>query len=51
MALEVAEELGLPVMAHIDHPPPSRKEVLERPAPGRRAHTLLPAVSEFAAAR
>ncbi len=34
MALEVAEELGLPVMAHIDHPPPSRREVLERLRPG-----------------
>ena len=34
MALEVAEELDLPVMAHIDHPPPSRKEVLERLRPG-----------------
>ena len=34
MALEVAEELGLPVMAHIDHPPPNRKEVLERLRPG-----------------
>ena len=34
IALEVAEELGLPVMAHIDHPPPSRKEVLERLRPG-----------------
>ena len=34
MALEVAEEVGLPVMAHIDHPPPSRKEVLERLRPG-----------------
>ncbi|MEO8302967.1 MAG: amidohydrolase/deacetylase family metallohydrolase [Betaproteobacteria bacterium] len=34
MALEVAEELGLPVMAHIDHPPPTRKEVLERLRPG-----------------
>ena len=34
MAIEVAEELGLPVMAHIDHPPPSRKEVLERLRPG-----------------
>lgn len=30
MALEVAEELGLPVMAHLDNPPPSRREVLER---------------------
>ena len=34
MALEVAEELDLPVMAHIDHPPPSRKDVLERLRPG-----------------
>ena len=34
MALEVAEELGLPVMAHIDHPPPTRREVLERLRPG-----------------
>jgi dihydroorotase len=30
MALEVAEETGLPVMAHLDHPPPSRPEVLSR---------------------
>jgi dihydroorotase len=34
MALEVAEELDLPLMAHIDHPPPNRKEVLERLRPG-----------------
>jgi dihydroorotase len=30
MALEVAEETGLPVMAHLDHPPPSRLEVVSR---------------------
>src|SRR5205085_2208621 len=30
MAIEVAEEMGLPVMAHLDHPPPSRLEVLSR---------------------
>src|SRR6266851_2010295 len=30
MALEVAEEVGLPVMAHLDFPPPSRRDVLER---------------------
>jgi dihydroorotase len=30
MALEVATEVGLPVMAHLDHPPPSRLEVLSR---------------------
>ncbi|MBL8671412.1 MAG: amidohydrolase/deacetylase family metallohydrolase [Alphaproteobacteria bacterium] len=34
MAVEVADELGLPIMAHIDQPPPSRKEVLERLRPG-----------------
>jgi dihydroorotase len=30
MAIEVAEEAGLPVMAHLDHPPPSRLDVLSR---------------------
>src|ERR1044071_2437326 len=30
MALEIAEEVGLPVMAHLDHPPPSRLDVLSR---------------------
>ncbi len=30
MALEVAEETGLPVMAHLDFPPPSRRDVLQR---------------------
>jgi dihydroorotase len=30
MALEVAEAAGLPVMAHLDFPPPSRREVLTR---------------------
>jgi dihydroorotase len=34
IALEVAEETGLPVMAHLDAPPPSRREVLERLRPG-----------------
>src|SRR5712691_1724957 len=34
MAIEVAEEVGLPVMAHLDHPPPSRLEVLSRLRPG-----------------
>ncbi len=34
MALEVAEEAGLPVMAHIDDPPPSRRDVLSRLRPG-----------------
>lgn len=30
VALDVARELNLPVMAHLDHPPPSRLEVVER---------------------
>jgi dihydroorotase len=30
IAIEVAEEVGLPVMAHLDHPPPSRLEVVSR---------------------
>ncbi len=30
MALEVAEETGLPLMAHLDHPPPSRIDVMGR---------------------
>lgn len=30
IAIEVAEELGLPVMAHLDFPPPSRRDVMER---------------------
>jgi dihydroorotase len=34
LAIEVAEELDLPVMAHIDFPPPGRKEVLEALRPG-----------------
>jgi dihydroorotase len=34
MALEVANETGLPVMAHIDHPPPSYEEAIARLRPG-----------------
>ncbi|MEO6624270.1 MAG: amidohydrolase/deacetylase family metallohydrolase [Burkholderiaceae bacterium] len=30
MALEVAEATGLPLMAHLDHPPPSRMDVMAR---------------------
>ena len=30
MALEVAEATGLPLMAHLDHPPPSRHDVMAR---------------------
>ena len=34
IALDVAEEVGLPVMAHLDAPPPSRREVVDRLRPG-----------------
>ena len=34
IALEVAGELDLPIMTHIDLPPPSRGDVLERLRPG-----------------
>jgi len=34
MAIEAAEELGLPVMAHLDYPPPTRRDVLSRLRPG-----------------
>jgi dihydroorotase len=34
MALQVADEVGMPLMAHIDHPPPSYEEVLNMLRPG-----------------
>jgi dihydroorotase len=34
IALEVADAVGMPLMAHIDHPPPSYEEVVERLRPG-----------------
>jgi dihydroorotase len=34
MALQVAEETGLPLMAHIDHPPPSYEAVVDMLRPG-----------------
>jgi len=34
VALQVADEVGLPLMAHIDHPPPSYEKVLDRLRPG-----------------
>ena len=34
MAVAVAAETGLPVMAHLDDPPPSRNDVLSRLRPG-----------------
>ena len=33
-AMQVATEVGMPLMAHIDHPPPSYEEVIERLRPG-----------------
>jgi dihydroorotase len=34
IALQVAEEVGMPLMAHIDYPPPSYEEVLDMLRPG-----------------
>jgi dihydroorotase len=34
IALEVAEQVGMPLMAHIDHPPPSYEEVVASLRPG-----------------
>ena len=34
IALQVADAAGMPLMAHIDHPPPTYDEVLERLRPG-----------------
>ena len=34
ISLEVAEAVGMPLMAHIDHPPPSYEEVVSRLRPG-----------------
>jgi dihydroorotase len=34
IALQVAEEVGMPLMAHIDHPPPSYEDVVSRLRPG-----------------
>ena len=34
IALEVADRIGMPLMVHIDHPPPSHEDVLARLRPG-----------------
>jgi len=34
IALQVAKEVGMPLMCHIDHPPPSYEEVLDMLRPG-----------------
>jgi len=43
IALQVADEVGLPVMAHIDDPPPTYEEVIARLRPGDvLTHTFRP---------
>ncbi len=34
IALQVANEVGMPLMCHIDHPPPSYEEVIDMLRPG-----------------
>ncbi len=34
IAIQAAEEVGMPVMCHIDHPPPSYEEVIDMLRPG-----------------
>lgn len=34
MALEVADQVGMPLMAHIDHPPPSYEDIVAALRPG-----------------
>jgi dihydroorotase len=34
IALQVADEVGMPLMVHIDHPPPSYEEVIDQLRPG-----------------
>ncbi len=63
LAIEVADQLGLPVMSHIDMPPPSQEEVLRvlrpgdvlthcfRPFPGAPVHANRSIRDEVLAAR
>ena len=46
IAMEAADRLGVPLMAHLDYPPPSRTEVRQPLAAWRRAHPLLQAVPQ-----
>ena len=47
IAIEVADELGLPVMCHLDNPPPSRLEVVSRLRPGDiMTHCFRPRVCQ-----
>ncbi len=48
IALEVAEHAGLPLMAHLDGPPPPRAEVMKLLRQGRHPHPLLPPVPQRA---
>ncbi len=52
IALQVAEETGLPLMAHIDEPPPSYEEVVDRLRPGDvLTHAFRPFPNSPATAR
>src|SRR5215813_1456527 len=52
IALEAADELGMPVMAHIDDPPPSYEEVIARLRPGDvLTHAFRPFPNSPATAR
>ncbi len=48
IARQVAERVDMPMMVHIDHPPPTLPEVLALHASGRRSHPLLPGISQHA---
>ena len=48
IALQVADEAGMPLMCHIDDPPPSYEEVVAMLRPGRRADPRLPPLPEHA---
>ena len=46
IARQTAEELGVPMMVHIDHPPPTLEDVLARLRPGDILNSLLPPIPE-----
>jgi dihydroorotase len=52
IALQVADEVGVPLMAHIDHPPPTYEEVIARLRPGDiLTHAFRPFPNSPAAAQ
>ncbi|MBI5260736.1 MAG: amidohydrolase/deacetylase family metallohydrolase [Bradyrhizobium sp.] len=52
IALEVAEQVGMPVMVHLDHPPPGNEEVLARLRPGDiLTHAFRPFPNSLATAQ